>query len=506
MVTAILPSMTIPRKSTAAAPAVVSRPASLQENGTNITPSISSELTITPARYQSNEEIPDGYTPGQRPATDASMSQLAGIVGMFTGLGALLALTVFFPLPGRFEHGGASPGRAIIQSFDVVAAVALVVALACFFGLRDLPGEEHKGWRALVGQKHQEDKDSALSTRDRRPIGEALPSYLKLLSASVKLGFRDMDIGLGYVGGFVARASSVGISLFIPLFVNVYFLNSGRCDRPRHDHNLPEDPSDPDFKRRCPEAYILAAKLTGTSQLIALLCAPIFGYLSGRYKRYNLPLMLAALAGIAGYTAFGLVRSPDPAAEEGSIGVFFIVALVGISQIGAIVCSLGLLGRGIQNETIEDTTLANGGHGPGHVAVGSGTPMNPNGTPITNRRDSLGRTAALTSALAHETSPLLPSHLRRVGGGPATSRTPLKGSIAGVYSLLGGAGILLLTKVGGILFDRADVGSPFWMMAGFNAVLLVAAAGCAVREYVKHRREGQYEPVDVDGGGEDAVG
>jgi hypothetical protein len=52
------------------------------------------------------------------------------------------------------------------------------------------------------------------------------------------------------------------------------------------------------------------------------------------------------------------------------------------------------------------------------------------------------------------------------------TRMKLKGSISGVYSLFGGAAILLLTKLGGYLFDKLSTGAPFYMMAIFNAVLL----------------------------------
>jgi hypothetical protein len=43
-----------------------------------------------------------------------------------------------------------------------------------------------------------------------------------------------------------------------------------------------------------------------------------------------------------------------------------------------------------------------------------------------------------------------------------------------MYSFAGGAGILLLTKAGGALFDTWTPGAPFFLMAIFNAVLLVA--------------------------------
>jgi MFS family permease len=243
--------------------------------------------------------------------------------------------------------------------------------------------------------------------------------YWRLLLDSTILGFKDAQIGLGYLGGFVARASSVGISLFIPLYVNAFFISRGFCQ------GLPNDPS-PEFKKECRAAYVLAAELTGVSQLVALLCAPLFGYLSDRYRRFNVPLLVASIFGIIGYTAFALLASPEPKDIErrgGSPAVFLVVSMIGISQIGAIVCSLGLLGRGVLGD--------DGGY---------------------NLSSQLSRFHPTTGPddVSEESSPLLamPSSTLR-----DSSRNHLKGSIAGVYSLSGGAAILLLTKLGGYLFD-----------------------------------------------------
>jgi hypothetical protein len=72
-----------------------------------------------------------------------------------------------------------------------------------------------------------------------------------------------------------------------------------------------------------------------------------------------------------------------------------------------------------------------------------------------------------------ESAPLL-SNSEPAKGGALEDRSQLKGSIAGIYSLAGGAGILLLTKLGGALFDSWTPGAPFFIMAIFNAILLVA--------------------------------
>ncbi|KAF2632637.1 hypothetical protein BU25DRAFT_317872, partial [Macroventuria anomochaeta] len=444
MVTAILPTMTMVRE---AKPDPRSPTLRRVVNGSRhaVAPSISSELTITPDRFRSSSQESSGGAPTKKD-TGASTSQLAGLVGMFTGCGALVALLVFLPLPTRFQQAGESPAAAVAAAFYVVGAIAILVAIGCFFGLRQLPGEEDKGWRRLTSK----DEHKSTETSHARDL---ILSYPFLFLESVRLGFESPLIGLGYVGGFVARASSVAISLFIPLFTNHYFLQTGECA---------VDPSNPsDIKHACPQAYKLAAMLTGISQLIALLCAPVFGYLSGIYPRYNVPLLLAAASGIAGYAMFGSLASPDYKSEDGTGAIFIIVALLGISQIGAIVCSLALLGRGINN----DESSANGSaldstNVSYHPSAGATPPTSAPITPV------------------HEEEPLLPQNQSYSTSRPSSppesnSYNDMKGSIAGTYSLLGGFGILLLTKAGGALFDSMGPGSPFYMMAAFNAALLV---------------------------------
>lgn len=454
MVTAILPTMTVVK--------IVEDPRSptRHANGTSHTmaASISSELTITPDRFRSRVPVPED-THAKEDVVD-STSHLAGLVGMFTGCGALVALLIFLPLPTRFQDAGASAATAVANAFYVVGAIAILVALGCFFGLRRLPGEDGKSWKRLIYTSSQKSPGNA-------PSRERILSYPRLFWESVRLGFSSPNIGLGYVGGFVARASSVAISLFIPLFTNTYFLKTGQCHV--------SDPSDPaDIRDNCSQAYRLAAMLTGISQLIALLCAPVFGYLSARYRRFNLPLLLAAVAGIAGYSAFGSLASPDPRSENGSGGIFAIVALLGISQIGAIVCSLALLGRGINEEIpgLEPHLSEESMNGNGHPSAGATPPRSPLATPVS------------------EEAPLLPQNLSRPqsSSGPR-SHTHLKGSIAGTYSLLGGFGILLLTKAGGALFDSSGPGAPFYMMATFNAILFVVTASVATAEAIRGRRQ-----------------
>ncbi|KAI5465483.1 putative MFS transporter [Mariannaea sp. PMI_226] len=435
MVTAILPSLTNDNSE----PDEITqdpRIKALQRARGSAAFSVASELTITPERYtrsvSTEGDSEDINEKAGRP------SKLAGLVGLFTGCGALVALTLFLPLPVRFgDTEGVTPAEAVTYSFYVVAAVALVVALFVSYGLRNIKGEEGKGWRLLFGSSKDElECGSPYEDGSKR---QKLVPYLNLMKDSVLLGFTDNRIGLGYLGGFVARASSVAISLFIPLYVNTYFISNGFCK------GSPNDPS-PELKEECRSAYVLSSILTGVAQLMGLICAPIFGYLASQTRRINWPIVTSTVFGIVGYIMLSRLASPEVKNVEGRGGnpiVFLAVSLIGISQIGAIVCSLGSLGRGV-------------------LAVD---------VPRTARRETL--LAPDEDESTDENRPLI-----RVNPDyEAASRIRLKGSIAGIYSLCGGAAILLLTKLGGYLFDKLSNGAPFYMMALFNGILLAASLG-----------------------------
>ncbi|SMQ50066.1 unnamed protein product [Zymoseptoria tritici ST99CH_3D1] len=400
-------------------------------------PSVNSELTITPTRYASSSR--SRGSPRNAPddadalAAEAGTSQLAGLVGMFTGAGALLALGLFLPLPAHFQSGGYGPAQSVQISFYIVGAVAICVAIFVFFGLRNLPGEEHKSLSALLRPPYDETTSVDQEGHTHITLSPA-PSYLTLAKEALLLGFTDSSIGLGYLGGFVARASSVAISLFIPLFVNAYFKRTGLCT------NNPDNLDD--IKRNCERAYKVAAALTGIGELAALLCAPIFGWLGGRAVRgkSEWPLLVAALVGIVGYVSFGLLKNPDAFHGDQGSYAFLSVICIGLSQIGAIVCSLGLLSRAVNRD----------GKHPG----GKGTVRQSEVGPIEG----------------DETAALLPG-TNSAGASGRIDRSRLKGSIAGMYSLAGGAGILLLSKLGGKLFDTWTVGAPFFLMAIFNGLL-----------------------------------
>ena len=451
MVTATLPAMTTSSENQKAGVGTAIEYTILSNN----VPPPSSELTVTSDRTKTSSTSVEPITLSSK----SSPTNIAGFVGLFTGLGALLALGLFLPLLARLQNPDAQPGTSIIYTYYIVGTVAILVAIACFLGLRDLKGEESKGWKRLYNSRTPNDQSQDLNDPQ---------SFWTSLLESIQLGAVNSLIGLGYLGGFVARASSVGISLFIPLYVNDYFISSGRCRNPVND------PSE--IRVACKEAYVLAAKLTGTSQLVALIMAPAFGYFAGRYQRSHAAVLSAAFAGILGYTGLAKLKSPISSRDEGNPIVFLFMSLIGVSQIGCIVCSLGLLGRGILGlekpdiQTAEAT--ANGSSSGTFVSQdhSSGLPSHASGDDVLE--PSLQEENNFVDS---ETTSLL----RRSSKNPRSLKH-LKGTIAGMYSFAGGAGILLLTKLGGYLFDVKSSSAPFYMLAIFNALLLVATGVIAI--------------------------
>lgn len=218
MVTAILPSIVaqasnddngghISSSSTAAAQLPIPERV---DSHHSTSPSLSSELTITPARLASG--LPSTSTSRRVVATTteepvtsslkfAYPSRLAGFVGFATGCGALMALVLFLPLPARFSSfENISPKQAVTYSYCVVGIIALLIAGCCLVGLRDLPRirkDRSKDQGTPNGEMEQNGQPTATS--------RAISNSRRALYDAVMIGLHDEQIGLGYLGGFVAR-------------------------------------------------------------------------------------------------------------------------------------------------------------------------------------------------------------------------------------------------------------------------------------------------------------
>lgn len=293
MVTAILPSL--------AALTVVEVGSSRVSRRSSSASSSNAVTSLTPDNHN---VVSDGKS--GKISTPEPSSRLAGVVGLATGVGALLALLIFLRMPAIFQNRGATPAQALKRSYYVVGIYAVCVSFVCFLGLRYLRGEKEKGWRyAFI--KFDRRRHSAHSGAD-------------LSLASLKMSFKSRSLGLAYLGGLVARASSVAISTFIPLFVNTFYISSGICDATAHDPEY--------IKVHCREAYVLAAKLTGVSQTAALVFAMAFGFAARSFRGSKFLLIPAALIGCLGYVALAIVNDPS-----GTPLIFIIMIMLGIRYV-----------------------------------------------------------------------------------------------------------------------------------------------------------------------------
>lgn len=176
MVTATLPSLT-DENNNAEGNKGSRRESNVRHSRQSIAFSVESELTITPERYTrtvSNERVPGAEQGAPQPS---KASALAGFVGLFTGCGALVALVLFLPLPTKFgEIEDVTPGEAVSYSFYVVGAISFLVAIFVFVGLRNLRGEEGKGWSVLLGL-NKDHRGRALDAEDDGSRQKVYPEH-----------------------------------------------------------------------------------------------------------------------------------------------------------------------------------------------------------------------------------------------------------------------------------------------------------------------------------------
>ena len=153
--------------------------------------------------------------PQMTPHSDTSAKpvngKLAGLAGLCTGIGALIAVTVLLPLPRLFIAHGYTMKEAVQAAFYVVGGIAFLISGLMFLGLKKDPSRG-------VGKLFKNDCCDE----------ECRDGYFKLMGKGFSAA-RDPRIALAYVGGLVARADSIVVSLFIPAVVSHFFVHKGLC-------------------------------------------------------------------------------------------------------------------------------------------------------------------------------------------------------------------------------------------------------------------------------------
>ncbi|KAJ3073990.1 hypothetical protein HDU98_000151 [Podochytrium sp. JEL0797] len=382
-------------------------------------------------------------------ANDEVRGRMAGLVGLFAGCGALVALFVFMPLPFKFD----SIVKGLQTTYLIVGLIACTFGVLLFFFLT--PNSTHPSETPLSAVQAEGDllprsgvstdsaavliatessssknipnphsstiamegsasscpvmgsRSSPLSEESPATVSESPEPIIKKSVMQVAkeglLAAKDPKIMLGYVGSFLARGDTVIITLFIPLWVYRVYIDRGLCE-------APGGPEDPDIKDACADAYSRAMMISGIAQTFALIGAPIFGYLADRFHATNVVLFTAMM----GLCSYGSMFFADPLVNS----VLAIVAFMGLSEIGLIVGNMSLV----------------------------------------------------TSSKSVDKS--------------------VRGSVAGISSACGAIGILISSKLGGYLFDNWKEGAPFLILAVGHLIAVLAGVYVFVHEWRQRRAMG----------------
>ena len=239
-----------------------------------------------------------------------SMGRASGLMGLCSGLGALIAVFVLIRLPERI---------CVANTYFLVAGLCLAAALLLGFGLRSR---------------------SSVDSQDDNP--------LHLMRRGLAIAATNPTIAYAYAAGFLARSGSVVISAFVSLWVTRYYLELE--DQSGDDvcslnasvtadilvTACAESFLDPD-KALCRQAFTRSSILGGVVQTAALVAAPFVGFGIERADKV-LATALAAGLGFVAYSSVGLVSDPT----EGA-GILVVACLLGLAQISSIITSQALV-------------------------------------------------------------------------------------------------------------------------------------------------------------------
>jgi MFS family permease len=270
---------------------------------------------------------------------EGSRGKLIGLSFLLNGVGSVVFFVFLTRLPAYYGARGFDEVAAGRAAYFSVAAIAVIAALV-MLGLK--PGRPER-------------------------VGESRP--LLRLAAEGFAAARNPRIALAYGSAFAARADMALITLFLSLWIMQSAMADGATSA---------------------AAAARVGASVGIAQGVAVVWAPLFGWLGDRIHRTTHLVMAFLLASI-GYGWMGLLENPlAPAALPALIAL-------GVGQSSTILASTLILGQ--------------------------------------------------------EAPPAL------------------RGSVFGVQSFVGGLGILVVSAVGGLLFDRLGAQSPFLLMASINAVV-----------------------------------
>lgn len=453
---------------------------------------------------ESNERPADENTsllpqqPNGRAPSKSFHGRLAALAGVSTGFGALLSVFVLLRLPtllarlhdGKSHQKDKALQQGMRESFIIVSVLAVIVAIALGLTLRmDKPllrrresstvQEENldEAPSSSVTPSSREERRQRMKSRLRnnrsRTVGLQLVQGVFQLARGSIAGFslasRNMDLTLAYIGGGLARACTIATTVFVPLLVTRFFYTSGLCT----DLDTPDVPAE-ELKRRCRQAFTVASILSGVIQLVALVMAPLVGWLCDTYSPAHALLTTTSIGTFAFLTmALGLPDGGDPKS-----GQAYIAAVgIGICQIGAIVASLAQCAQAksqLRSTTQKHTVVDVVEQAQTASMTGAGMSSSELAAEEESRRKRGNKRLPYRRSRTQNSS----TFARTLFSTSSSSQT--SGAIAGAYSAVGGLSILFVSLFGGFLSDLYAP-AAFLLMTGFSALTCLVSAIGVVR-------------------------
>ncbi|KAI5968711.1 hypothetical protein CANMA_002147 [Candida margitis] len=237
-------------------------------------------------------------------------SNLAAVMGIATGLGAIFSVSTLVTLPVKFADWSQSDLKSSLKSSYITVMGFALISFALLFTLLYKP---------------------------KKQVEETRYGTYQFLREGINFSKGNKEAQLAFVGAFVARSTTVATSLYIPLVVYNWYYNIGECKTKDNWAG----------KMTCYDGYVFSAILTGVAQTVALVSAPFWGYLGDSAGKFR-SLGLAGLFGVVGNFGLSLVNTHLSDYNPKTVWCFVAVSIIGLSQIGLIISSMSIL-SGIDN-------------------------------------------------------------------------------------------------------------------------------------------------------------
>ncbi|CAI5756928.1 unnamed protein product [Candida verbasci] len=240
--------------------------------------------------------------------------KFSAIMGVSTGLGAIVSVSVLVTLPVKLANSwdidmkwGLKYSYLIVMFFAIISFAMLMLFL---YDNNKIPQQE------------------LTLDEEKRP-------YLEILKQGIEFSKHNKQAQYAYVGALVARSTTVATSMFIPLLVYNWYYNVGDCKIGNGNWA---------GKISCYDGYIFSAILTGVAQTIALVSAPLWGYLidSPKFGKFK-TLALSGLIGAIGNLGLSFINNDFKKYNPKTFTCFLFVSIIGLSQIGLVISSMSVL-------------------------------------------------------------------------------------------------------------------------------------------------------------------